>query len=97
MVKERYEWVKAKLSKYPELRDSNERLYYHFLLEIGYDITKPFKEALKDMEGRVIPFIDSIARASRKVQEEHPHLRGKTYGKRKAKSEDIKQEIKDLT
>jgi len=97
MIKEKYEWVKNKLSKHPELRDSNERLYYHYLLDIGYDITKPFKEALKDMEGRIIPFIDSIARASRKIQEEHPHLRGKTYGKRKARAEDIKQEIKDLT
>jgi hypothetical protein len=55
MIKEKYEWVKNKLSKHPELRDSNERLYYHYLLDIGYDITKPFKEALKDMEGRVIP------------------------------------------
>jgi len=77
--------VKNKLSKHPELRDSNERLYYHYLLDIGYDITKPFKEALKDMEGRVIPFIDSIARASRKVQEETSSFKRKNLWEKKNK------------
>jgi hypothetical protein len=98
MIKERYEWVKDKLSNYPELRDSNERLYYHYLLEIGYDVNKPFKECLKDMEKRVIPYLDTFGRASRKVQEEHPHLRGKSYKKRKGeKQAKVRQEIRDLT
>ncbi len=98
MIKEKYEWVKDKLSKHPELRDSNERLYYHYLKEIGYNMNKPFKEALKDMEKRVIPYLDSFGRASRKVQEEHPHLRGDSYGKRKGeKATKVKQEIRDLT
>lgn len=98
MIKERYQWTKEKLRQYPELRDSNERLYYHYLKEIGYDTNKSFKEALKDMENRVIPYLDTIARASRKVQEEHPHLRGKFWQKRKSKkAEEVKQEIRDLT
>jgi len=97
MIQERYEWVKEKLSKHPELRDSNERLYYHYLIHIGYDMNKSFKEVLKDMEKRIIPYLDTFGRASRKVQEEHPHLRGKYYGKRKGKTEDVKQEIRDLT
>jgi hypothetical protein len=98
MIKERYQWTKQKLSQYPELRDSNERLYYHYLKEIGYDINKSFKEALKDMENRTIPYLDTIARASRKVQEEHPHLRGKLWQKRKSKkAEEVKQEIRDLS
>ena len=96
MIKDKYEWVKDKLTKFPKLRDSNERLYYNYLLDIGYDITKPFKEILKDMENREIPYIDSFGRASRKVQENHPHLRGEFYGKRKKKEEDIKNEIKSL-
>lgn len=98
MIKDKYIWVKAKLTNYPALRDSNERLYYHFLKEIGYDIDKPTKEFLKDMEKRVIPYVDAFGRASRKVQEEHPHLRGKLWQKRKTvKEPEIRQEIRDLT
>lgn len=98
MIKDKYLWVKEKLTQHPELRDSNERLYYHYLKEIGYDMNKSFKDALKDMEKRIIPYLDSFGRASRKVQEEHPHLRGKSYGKRKGEKQDkIRQEIRDLT
>ena len=96
MIKDKYQWVKDKRIKDPELRDSNERLFYHYLLDIGYDVKKPFKEALKDMETRSIPYIDSFGRASRKVQEEHPHLRGKLYNKRKKKADEIKEEIKKI-
>jgi hypothetical protein len=56
----------------------------------------PFKEALKAMEKRKIPYLDSIGRASRKVQEEHPHLRGKSYKKRKEKEEEVKVEIRSI-
>jgi hypothetical protein len=88
--------VKAKLIKHPELRDSNERLYYHYLIDIQFNVNTPFKEALKAMEQREIPYLDSIGRASRKVQEEHPHLRGKLYKKRKEKEEEVKEEIKKI-
>jgi hypothetical protein len=96
MIKDRYEWVKDKLTKFPKLRDSNERLYYNYLLDIGYDVNKSFKEILKDMENRSIPYIDSFGRASRKVQENHPHLRGELYKKRKKKEEEVKDEIRSL-
>lgn len=96
MIKDKYEWVKAKLIKHPELRDSNERLYYHYLNDIRFDVNMPFKEALKAMEKRKIPYLDSIGRASRKVQEEHPHLRGKSYKKRKEKEEEVKVEIRSI-
>jgi hypothetical protein len=98
MIKDKYEWVKNKLSIHPELRDSNERLYYHYLLEIGYDTSRSFKDSLKDMEQRVIPYLDSFGRASRKVQEEHPHLRGVSYKKRKGQKQDeVKKQIQDLS
>lgn len=96
MIKDKYEWVKDKLSKHPALRDSNERLYYHYLIDIQFDINTTFKDALKAMEQRKIPYLDSIGRASRKVQEEHPHLRGKLYKKRKEKEEKVKEEIKKI-
>jgi hypothetical protein len=69
-------------------------LYYEYLLSIGYDIeNKTAKEFLQDMSKRRIPYLDSVARQSRIVQELHPHLRGKYWGKRKKKSVEIKHEI----
>ena len=98
MIKEKYNWVKEKLEKQPKLRDSNERLYYNYLVHINYDTNKTVKEFLKDMEDRVIPYIDSFGRASRKVQEEHPHLRGEYYLQRKVKKEEeVRDEIRKLS
>lgn len=98
MIKERYLWVKKKLTDHPNLRDSNEQLYFVYLTEIGYDCNKSIKQFLQDMSSRKIPYIDVFGRASRKVQEEHPHLRGKTWQKRKNKKEpEIRQEIRDLS
>jgi hypothetical protein len=93
-LKEKKEWVKRKLIQSPKLRDSNERLYYEYLKEIGYPIeNKTAKGLLQDMSNRCIPYMDSIARMSRMVQEEFPHLRGKTWKKRKKKSIEVKHEI----
>jgi hypothetical protein len=96
MIKEKLDWVKDKLTHHPELRDSNERLYYHYLLAIGFDVNMSFKDALKAMESRTIPYLDSIGRASRKVQEMHPHLQGEDYKKRKKKEEEVREEIKSI-
>lgn len=86
-------WVKLQLIKYPQLRDSNERLYCLYLESINYNINNTTKQFLQDMSKRKIPYLDSIARASRSVQEEYPHLRGKYWKKRKKKSVDIKHQI----
>lgn len=96
MIKERIEWVINKLATTPSFRDSNEKLYYQFLKESGYDVNKTVKEFLQDMEKRNIPYIDSIARASRKVQEEHPHLQGKSYRKRMEKEKIVRNEIREI-
>lgn len=97
MIRELYSWVKEKLSSHPELRDSNERLYYNYLLEIGYDVNKPIKEFLKDMESRQIKYLDIIGRASRKVQENHEELRGKNYNLRVYKKEmQVREELRQL-
>lgn len=96
MIKEKLKWVQDKLEKYPKLRDSNERLYYLFLKESGYNTLNNVAIFLRDMSERKIPYLDSIARASRKVQEENPHLRGKTWKKRKVKEVEIREEIKSI-
>jgi len=93
MIKENLQWVKLKLTQNSIYRDSKERLYYAFLLDLGYDTNITVKQLLKDMESGKIPRIDSIARASRKIQEEYPHLRGENYKKRMQKSVKIKHEI----
>lgn len=98
MIKEKYSWVKRQLTLYPKLRDSNERLFYNYLLDIGYDTNRTVKDFLKDMETRKIPYLDSFGRASRKVQEEHPSLRGELWTKKKTKKEQqVRQEIRDLS
>jgi len=93
MIVELKTWVKLKLISNPKLRDSNEQLYYEYLKESGYDVQNNVKQFLKDMEKREIRYIDSIARASRLIQEEHPHLQGELWGKRKKKAIDVKHEI----
>ena len=93
MIKEKLKWVEQELTLKPSLRDSNEKLYYSFLKDSGYDVTRSVKEFLMDMESRKIPYLDSIARASRLIQEECPYLRGKNWKKRKVKSVEVKHEI----
>jgi hypothetical protein len=94
MIMDFREWVKLTLTHSPKCRDSNEMLYYKYLKYIEYDVDiKSAKEFLKDLSNRRIPYVDSIARASRKVQEEYPYLRGEYWGKRKKKSVKVKHEI----
>ena len=93
LIKDKLKWVKQKLEGNPSLRDSNERLYYHYLMESGYNMSKNVKDFLKDMESRKITYLDSISRASRKVQEENPNLRGETWSKRKIRAMEVREEI----
>jgi hypothetical protein len=83
------------LTQHPKLRDSVEGLYFAYLNWEGYDVNKSIKDFMLDMSHRRIPYIDVIGRLSRKVQEEHPHLRGIYYGKRKnEKAPEVKEQIK---
>lgn len=97
IIKNHFDWVKEQLTLYPTLRDNNERLYYNYLLDLGYDVDKSIQFFLRDMSLRKIPYIDSIARASRKVQENYPELQGKNYKERVTKKEHaVREEIRDL-
>tara|TARA_R110001592_G_scaffold360164_1_gene668078 strand:+ start:848 stop:1138 length:291 start_codon:yes stop_codon:yes gene_type:complete len=93
MIADFKEWVKLTLINSPRCRDSNELLYYKYLKHIHYDVNTSAKQFLKDMSNRKIPYVDSIARASRKTQEDFPYLRGKYWGKRKKKSVKVKHEM----
>lgn len=93
MIKNFLNWTKDKLISNPELRDSNSRLYFNYLIDSGYDTSKSIKDFLKDMEQNEIPYLDTIGRCSRRVQEENPELRGKLWSKRKIKELEVKEEI----
>lgn len=96
LIKNKLSWVKSKLEQFPELRDNNERLYFHYLTESGYDMSKNVKDFLKDMSQRKVVYLDSISRASRKIQEDNPHLRGETWCQRKLKSVEVREEVLTL-
>lgn len=97
IVKKHYDFVFETLTKHPATRDSNELLYYSYLKNLGYNINKSVRDFLIDMNNRKVPYIDSLARASRKVQENHPHLRGKSYTERVIRKEKkVRDEIREL-
>lgn len=97
IIKNHFDWVKEKLTLHPALRDNNERLYLLYLTESGYDTTKSVSQFLRDMSFRTVPYIDSLARNSRKVQELYPELRGVSYKERVVKKElAVRDEIRDL-
>lgn len=43
-----------------------------------------------------LPLADTITRARRKIQEEHPLMRGKKYAERQGKQQDVIDELRDL-
>jgi hypothetical protein len=97
IIKKHYDFVFDTLTTHPATRDSNELLYYRYLRTLGYDVDKSVKDFLLDMAHRKVPYIDSLARASRKVQENHPELRGKSYKERVVKKElAVRAEIRAL-
>ena len=85
------------LTKYPSLRDSDERL----IANIWYNHTKNVGEIdaitllSRFAEGK-LPSYQSISRCRRKIQEEKPDLRGKKWAKRHSKQKVIKDQIKEM-
>ena len=85
------------LTKYPSLRDSDERL----AANIWYNNIKNVDEIdaitllSRFAEGK-LPSYESISRCRRKIQEEKPDLRGKKWAKRHSKQKVIKDQIKEM-
>ena len=82
------------LTNFPHLRDSDEKLcaniWFSHLEHSCYNV----KQFLKMYADGKLPNSDSITRCRRKIQEEHPELRGNSYSQRQAKQEKIKEELK---
>ncbi len=80
----------------PELRDNDLRLiaeYYFY--HVGREEIKNLSaiDLLSMMAEGKLPHSESITRVRRKLQEEYPDLRGKTYKARKQEEEKVRQQI----
>lgn len=88
------------LQRYPHLRDSDERLIATFwMVELGGQDAIKQMTAYKLLESYVnkhLTSAESIRRMRQKIQEQVPELRGKTYLKRKAKSNEIRNTIHSM-
>lgn len=95
--------VKRLLTKFPHLRDSDNKLIATIWgADIGKDekglISKQitaycFLEAFANGK-HTSP--ESIRRVRQKIQEQCPELQGESYKKRKVKAQEFKQEIKSV-
>lgn len=92
--------VKAKvqhyLEQFPHLRDSDSKLVATYWKdEIGHNKVTAITgyQLLKMYAEGELTAADNITRYRRKLQEQHPELRGETYGKRKDEADDVAAEI----
>ena len=94
------ERIQVYLISYPETRDSNEVLMSiiwqqetdKFIINANNHNINP----LTLLKNNKLTSWDSATRAKRKLQEEHPELRGQFYAKRKAKATKVSKNINDL-
>jgi hypothetical protein len=88
--------VGSLLHNYPQFRDDDKLLvsniWYGQLLDLGYSPDKiSAKQFLQLYSDDKLTNSDIITRARRKVQEEYPELRGKSWSKRHKESEKFKK------
>jgi len=87
------------LENHPPTRDSDTKLIANIWAHtIGVQNleTVTARQMLQMFVDGTLPSAETISRCRRKVQEEMPHLRGKTYNERQNRSEILRTEIKDL-
>ena len=88
--------VEKFLTKYPELRDNDEKLMANIWWNyVSFNIGESASgKALLSMlaEGK-LPSYESISRCRRKLQEECPHLRGDKWHERHKRADNIRKEI----
>lgn len=91
--------VKYLLDTYPHLRDNDFKLianYYFY--EVGSDEMNNLSaiDFLELFATGKLTHAESIRRVRQKIQEDNPHLRGKSYKRRKNDEFDTKKSIKKL-
>lgn len=90
--------VRELLTDIPDLRDDSTRLvcYYwmHELEVLGHTITgSNIKTLFTFVCNGTLTQADTITRASRKIQQDIPQLRGKSWKKRKGIEVEVREEI----
>ena len=90
--------VEKFLTKYPLLRDNDERLMANIWAKyIGNrdDMNGPesWKDILNLLATGKLPSYESISRCRRKLQEECPSLRGEKWHERHKRADNIRMEI----
>lgn len=79
------------LQEYPATRDDDELLYLTVIKSRAVVVMDmPVKDFFNERKQRGIPDLESVSRARRKVQEEHPELRGKRVEERKKAEQDFR-------
>ena len=86
--------VEKFLTKYPLLRDDDERLMANiWSSHIGNLEDIDGKEILHMLANHKLPSYESISRCRRKIQEIKPELRGEKWAKRQTRAKKIRKEI----
>lgn len=92
--------VEELLINNPNTRDSDNLLVATFYFyEIGGKdklMNTSAYDFLKEMSAGRLTSFESISRARRKLQEQNPSLRGKSYNEKQELSKEIRENIKNL-
>lgn len=83
--------VKAILEKYPETRDDDNLLWAKVLEAVNFDssdMTLSF--VLENVKRYGLPSFQTVSRARRKVQQDHPELKGTARIQQKRKEQEQK-------
>ena len=86
--------VERFLTKYPPLRDNDERLMANiWVSHIGNLEDVDGKDVMHMLANHKLPSYESISRCRRKIQEKKPHLRGEKWNERHGRAKKIRKEI----
>ena len=82
------------LTKYPSLRDNDERLMANvWKSHIGNLESKNAFDVLHMLSKHQLPSYESVSRCRRKIQQTNPELRGEKWTERQSRAKKIKKVI----
>jgi|TARA_Y100000310_G_scaffold80137_1_gene76815 hypothetical protein len=86
--------VEKFLTKYPPLRDDDERLMANiWMSHIGNLESQNGADILRMLAKHKLPSYESVSRCRRKIQELKPELRGEKWVQRQKRAKKIRKEI----
>lgn len=92
--------VEDAITRHPHLRDDDNKLlaniWYRELKEMNFNPLKNTMEFLKILSQGKLSNAESVRRCRAKLQELHPHLRGKAYEERHKEKKIVKQDLNNF-